>query len=51
VDDDEIRAFWEEQSRLPWRERDSLWWIEVAFPTVVVTVFLLAVGLFITFGF
>jgi CO/xanthine dehydrogenase Mo-binding subunit len=45
----EAEAYWEAQARLPWRERDRSWWIGVAFPTVVITLFLLAMGLFITF--
>lgn len=37
--DDEIDAYWAEQARLPLFKRDRLWWAEVAFPTVVMTLF------------
>jgi hypothetical protein len=33
---------WEQQSLLPLRERDSMWWAAVALPTVLLTAWAVA---------
>lgn len=32
--DDDVREFWEEQSQLPHRERDGMWWAAIGLPNI-----------------
>jgi hypothetical protein len=52
-DDEEYDDFaaeediWEQQARLPLRERDGMWWAAVALPTTILTAWVVASVLWI----
>jgi type IV secretory pathway component VirB8 len=50
VDDDDPAEYWKQQSRLPLRQRDRVWWAEVGFSNAVAAVVAVAVVVLVALG-